>query len=281
MSSARDSAYLPRRPKSSASCRSSSQIATRFDVANPWFRRSLAVRSRTACEVFANRSDASICGASTVVDSMPTRSRTAPDVAFSLSMARARAFSALPRSASERRQSVSKPTMLDASVNARMARSDANAGRRRHQRAACSSFETGRARIGNPSSQRCRSSASAQADAYRRRGSFRRQVSAIVSRSRGRPGTSVLERRGLTCSHQIEGLDHRRGLERRTSGQEAVKGSPKGIDVGSRTDGGAVAANLFRSHERGSTPHSDLTGRRRARVVARPGDSEVGDHGVT
>ena len=30
------------------------------------------------------------------------------------------------------------------------------------------------------------------AEAYRRRGSFRRQVRAIVSRSRGRPGTSVL-----------------------------------------------------------------------------------------
>ena len=40
----------------------------------------------------------------------------------------------------------------------------------------------------------------------------------------------------------------------------------------------AVAGNLFRGHERGSTPHSDRTGRRRARVVARPGNAEVGEH---
>ncbi len=99
---------------------------------------------------------------------------------------------ATPRSVSEWRQSVSKPTRLDATVSARTARSEATAGRRRHHRPACSSFETGRARIGNPSSQRFRSSASASAEAYRRRGSFRRQVRAIVSRSRGRPGTSVL-----------------------------------------------------------------------------------------
>ena len=54
--------------------------------------------------------------------------------------------------------------------------------------------------------------------------------------------------------------------------------APRAIDVGSRTDRGAVAGNLFRGHERGGTPHSDRTGRRRARVVARPGDAEVGEH---
>ena len=82
-----------------------------------------------------------------------------------------------------------------------------------------------------------------------------------VARQAGdqRPG-----RRGLAGSHQIERLDHRRGLERRTSGQEAVQGGPEGEHVGSRTDRGAVAGNLFRSHERGGTPHSDRTGRRRA-----------------
>jgi len=56
-------------------------------------------------------------------------------------------------------------------------------------------------------------------------------------------------RGGFTGSHQVEGLDHRRGLERRTSGQEAVEGGPEGKDVGSRTNRGAVDGNLLRSHE--------------------------------
>ena len=96
-----------------------------------------------------------------------------------------------------------------------------------------------------------------------------------VARQSGheRPGQG-----GFTASHQIERLDHRRGLERRSSGQEAVKGGPEGKDVRSRTDGGAVAGDLFRCHERGGTSHSVWAGRRRARVVARPGDAEVGDH---
>ena len=45
-------------------------------------RRSFAVRSRTTREDSTSRSDTSICGASTVVASRPTRSRTAPDVSF-------------------------------------------------------------------------------------------------------------------------------------------------------------------------------------------------------
>ncbi len=53
--------------------------------------------------------------------------------------------------------------MLDANVTAKIASSAANAGRRWHHRPACSSFETGRALIGKPPSQRSKSSASAPA----------------------------------------------------------------------------------------------------------------------
>ena len=60
------------------------------------------------------------------------------------------------------------------------------------------------------------------------------------------------ERGGFTGSHQIECLDRRRGLERRTAGQEAVQGGPEGKDVGPRTDRGfAVAGNLFRRRRTG------------------------------
>ena len=84
MSNVRDSEYLPRRRKSSANLRSRPQIATRFDAAKRRSWRSFAVRSRTTREDSTRRSDASNCGASTVVASRPTRSRTAPDVALSL-----------------------------------------------------------------------------------------------------------------------------------------------------------------------------------------------------
>ncbi len=75
-------------------------------------------------------------------------------------------------------------------------------------------------------------------------------------------GHQRLGRRGLAGAHQVERLDHRRGLERRTPRQQAVQGCPEGVDVGSGTDKGAVAGNLFRSHKRRGTPHSDQSGGR-------------------
>ena len=175
---------------------------------------------------------------------------------------RARAFSARTPSASEWRTERDKPSRLDATVSARTARSDANAGRRRHQRPACSSFETGRAWIGNPSSQRWRSSASAGRDES--------PLWVLPQASQGdrlqvvrQAGDQRPRRGGLASAHQVKRLDHRRGLERRTPGQEAVQGCPEGKDVGSRTNPGAVAGNLFRGHERRGIPHSARTRCRR------------------
>ena len=164
-------------------------------------------------------------------------------------------------------------------VTTRTPRSDAIAGRRRHHLMACSNFETGRARIGNPSSQRRRSSARAAADAYRRRGSFRRQVKAIVSRSRGRPGTSVLGGAGS----RVRTRSSVSITDAAWNGARPVKRLYKVAPRANTSDRGPIAARspaiCSGSHERGGTAarRSDRSPSR-AGIVARPGNAEVGDH---
>ena len=125
------------------------------------------------------------------------------------------------------------PTSPPASRTTRPIRA-AMAGRRRAQPRARSTAETGRPTIGRPSRNRCRSSRSAPAEAYRRAGSLRRHLRQIVSRSRGSPGRSVTGRDRLGFEHQSQGLRVGLAAKRRPTGQDLVEGRAQGVDVGRR-----------------------------------------------
>ena len=137
-------------------------------------------------------------------------------------------------------------------------------GRRGPHFAPRSQGPTRRARIGSPSRNRRRSSASASADAYRFAGSFCRHFSAIVSASRGSARHQPRRRHRLGRLDLLERLQDRRPPERRAADQELVQDRPQGVDVGERADLLGLALGLLRGHVAGRA--QDRLGRRQARL---------------
>ena len=101
-----------------------------------------------------------------------------------------RCFASFSSACSARQKLHETSTNAVRKIPATPASDPATSGLRRHQRQPRSQTGTGRATIGSPPRNRRRSSASAVADSYRFPGSFCKHFSAIVSTSRGRPGTS-------------------------------------------------------------------------------------------
>src|ERR1700678_3539150 len=94
------------------------------------------------------------------------------------------------------------------------ARKAASAGRRRAHLEARSNGPEGRARMDSPRAKRPRSSARAEDEEYRRRGSFSRQVRQIVSRSAQIPERTRVGLGGSTVrinSRISSGLGPRKG----------------------------------------------------------------------
>ena len=128
---------------------------------------------------------------------------------------------------------------------------------------------TGRAEIGRPSSQFCRSAARSSAVPYRLPGSFSRHFRQIVSRSRGIAGRTT---RGRGGSPSVDELDQLVASVARNAGrsvEQLVERQAQRVDVaarvgtGRRTARGPCSGACRRCRRCGS-------GRRRSAALARP-----------
>ena len=167
---------------------------------------------------------------------------------------------------------------MPTTASAHTARSATMAGRRLPHFQARSQAGVGRARIGSPSTNRRRSSASSAAVANRRAGSFSRHFRQIVSRSMRNARLQLARRDRLLLDDLTDGVDRIAGLERRTTHEQLVENRTQGINVGGRADLPVFSAGLFGRHVTGSA--EDGAALRLARVVVDPlGQTKIRDLG--